>query len=454
MAKILLIDDEIDICNTMSMILEFEGYGVRFFTNPTEGYDEALSNLYDLIILDISMPGLNGLELLKRLNEAHVTSTVMFMTAHGSIENAVKATRLGAFDFLEKPVDREKLLISVRNAVDQSKLRKNISELESHADIDESIVGNSSKIKEILSLIERVAPTDVRVLISGENGTGKELVARAIHKNSTRNNKPFVEVNCAAIPNELIESELFGHEKGAFTGAMQQRAGKFELADTGTLFLDEIGDMSLQAQAKVLRAIEDGKIERVGGSKKIDVDVRIVSATNKNLIEMIKSGEFREDLFHRLNVIPVTVPPLRERPGDIPLLIKHFSVLISKKYKRKEPEFSSDAISLLQKLKWTGNIRELKNIIERVIILVNKPVINYHDIEFLVPSEKFTFDEMIEESNSFQDFKDKAEKAYIIKQLELHNWNVSKTAESLDIQRSHLYNKIKKFGLDREDING
>lgn len=454
MAKILLIDDEIDICNTMSMILEFEGYGVRFFTNPTDGYDEALSNLYDLIILDISMPGLNGLELLKRLNEAHVNSTVMFMTAHGSIANAVKATRLGAFDFLEKPVDREKLLISVRNAVDQSKLKKNISELESHADIDESIVGNSSKIKEILSLIERVAPTDVRVLISGENGTGKELVARAIHKNSIRNNKPFIEVNCAAIPNELIESELFGHEKGAFTGAMQQRAGKFELADTGTLFLDEIGDMSLQAQAKVLRAIEDGKIERVGGSKKIDVDVRIVSATNKNLIEMIKNAEFREDLFHRLNVIPVTVPPLRERPGDIPLLVKHFSVLISKKYKRKEPEFSPDAISLLQKLKWTGNIRELKNIIERVIILVNKPVINYHDIEFLVPSEKFTFDEMIEESNSFQDFKDKAEKAYIIKQLELHNWNVSKTAESLDIQRSHLYNKIKKFGLDREDING
>lgn len=454
MAKILLIDDEIDICNTMSMILEFEGYGVRYFTNPTDGYDEALSNLYDLIILDISMPGLNGLELLKRLNEAHVNSTVMFMTAHGSIENAVKATRLGAFDFLEKPVDREKLLISVRNAVDQSKLKKNISELESHADIDESIVGNSSKIKEILSLIERVAPTDVRVLISGENGTGKELVARAIHKNSIRNNKPFIEVNCAAIPNELIESELFGHEKGAFTGAMQQRAGKFELADTGTLFLDEIGDMSLQAQAKVLRAIEDGKIERVGGSKKIDVDVRIVSATNKNLIEMIKNAEFREDLFHRLNVIPVTVPPLRERPGDIPLLVKHFSVLISKKYKRKEPEFSPDAISLLQKLKWTGNIRELKNIIERVIILVNKPVINYHDIEFLVPSEKFTFDEMIEESNSFQDFKDKAEKAYIIKQLELHNWNVSKTAESLDIQRSHLYNKIKKFGLDREDING
>jgi DNA-binding NtrC family response regulator len=298
-------------------------------------------------------------------------------------------------------------------------------------------------------MIDKVAPLDTRVLITGENGTGKELVARAIHTNSERKNNPFIEVNCAAIPNELIESELFGHEKGSFTGAVQQRIGKFELANTGTIFLDEVGDMSLQAQAKVLRAIEDSKIERVGGGKKIDVDVRIIAATNKKLVEEIANGNFREDLYHRLNVIPINIPPLRERLEDIPILIKHFVNDITNKHKKASVNFSADAIQFLKGLNWSGNIRELKNIIERIIIIVDKKEIAKSDIEFLFTTGQSSMDDIIEDSNTFQDFKEKAERAFILKQLKINNWNISKTAETLEIQRSHLYNKMKKYGIEK-----
>jgi transcriptional regulator with GAF, ATPase, and Fis domain len=286
-------------------------------------------------------------------------------------------------------------------------------------------------------------------LITGENGTGKELVARAVHKKSLRKDKPFIEVNCAAIPNELIESELFGHEKGSFTGAVSQRIGKFELANKGTIFLDEVGDMSPQAQAKVLRAIEDGKIERVGSGKKIDVDVRIISATNKDLLEEIEKNNFREDLYHRLNVIPIHIPPLRERKEDIPILVEAFSKEITTRHKKPPVKFLESAMKLMQEMSWSGNVRELKNMIERIIIIIDKKEIERNDLELLLKPGQATMDDIIDESNSFQEFKEKAERAFIIKQLNENNWNISKTAELLDIQRSHLYNKMKKYGIEK-----
>jgi DNA-binding NtrC family response regulator len=397
------------------------------------------------------MPEMNGFEVLKKVKENNSPISVIIISAHGSIENAIKATKLGAFDFIEKPIDREKLLISVRNAVGQSNLINENKEIKKSLENEEVILGNSKAINGILEIIDRVAPIETRVLITGENGTGKELVAKALHKKSSRNDKAFIEVNCAAIPNELIESELFGHEKGSFTGAFQQRIGKFELANKGTIFLDEIGDMSLQAQAKVLRAIEDSKIERVGGAKKIEVDVRIIAATNKNLKEEIEKGNFREDLFHRLNVIPIHIPPLRERTDDIPILVEHFTKEILNKHKKPLIQFSQDAIKYFQGLQWSGNIRELRNTVERIIILVDNKIISKKDIEFLFSSDQTSLGDIIDTSNSFQEFKEKAEKAFIVKQLNANDWNISKTAEILEIQRSHLYNKIKKYGIEKEE---
>ncbi|GAB1348966.1 sigma-54 dependent transcriptional regulator [Ignavibacteriales bacterium] len=449
MPRILIVDDEPGIRESIAMILDYEGYQTESAENGERALAFIKDDKFDAVLLDINMPGMDGFQTLRLIKEIDKNLNVVIISAYGSLDNAIKATKNGAFDFLEKPVDREKLLITVRNASETAILKKEFETIKKEIDAPSPILGVSSQITTILEIIKKVAPTDARILILGENGTGKELVARAIHTGSPRSSMQFVEVNCAAIPNELIESELFGHEKGSFTGAMNQRTGKFELADKGTLFLDEIGDMSLQAQAKVLRAIEDGKIERVGGSKKIPVDVRLVSATNRDLPEMIAKGEFREDLYHRLNVIPVRVPPLRERVEDIPILVQHFAKEIATKHKKPVPVFADDAITLLKKLKWTGNVRELRNIIERIIILANSPIIKLADIDFLLPVEKVSIDDLISGSSSFQDFKDKAEKAYILRQLEITNWNISKTAEDLDIQRSHLYNKLKKYGIEK-----
>lgn len=451
MKPVLIIDDEREICDSINMILEYEGYAVDSTTSASEGLKKFSEQDFSAVLLDIQMPEMNGFEVLKKIKEIKPSASVIIISAHGSVENAIKATRLGAFDFLEKPIDRDKLLISVRNATEQATLKEENEEIKKTFVGEGEILGKSKAIQKILELIDKVAPLETRVLITGENGTGKELVARAIHKKSERKDKPFIEVNCAAIPNELIESELFGHEKGSFTGAVSQRIGKFELANKGIIFLDEIGDMSLQAQAKVLRAIEEGRIERVGGGKKIEVDVRIIAATNKNLLEEIHKGNFREDLYHRLNVIPIHVPPLRERVEDIPILVEHFCKEITTKHKKPTVRFTDDAIKILQTQPWTGNVRELRNIVERIIIIVDKREITAKDIDFLFAANQASLDNLIETSNSFQEFKEKAERAFILKQLKANDWNISKTAEILDIQRSHLYTKMRKYGIEKEE---
>ncbi len=449
MNSILIIDDQQEICDSLKMILDYENYDVDYSTSASEGLKKLSEKNYAALLLDIQMPEMNGFEVLNKIRQKNLVISIIIISAYGSLENAIKATKMGAYDFIEKPVDRDKLLISVRNAVQQYKLLTENIEIKKDFLGDGNILGHSKQIKNVLELIEKVAPLDTRVLITGENGTGKELVAKAIHSKSNRSDKPFVEVNCAAIPNELIESELFGHEKGSFTGASNQRIGKFELADKGIIFLDEIGDMSLQAQAKVLRAIEDGNIERVGGSKKIKVDVRIIAATNKNLLEEISKGNFREDLYHRLNVIPIHLPPLRDRREDIPILVEHFANIITKRYKKPPVKFKEDALRFLQELTWNGNVRELRNAVERLIILTDKTIIEQQDVESLYSINKSLYSDLIDSSNSFQEFKEKSEKAFILKQLNENDWNISKTAEALNIQRSHLYNKIKKYGIEK-----
>jgi len=450
MKSILIIDDEKEICESIKMILEYEDYEVDYTTDAIAGLKKLEYNTYNAMLLDIQMPEMTGFEVLKWLKENKIEISVIMISAYGNLENAIKATKLGAFDFIEKPIDREKLLISIRNAVGTSNLIKENKELRSTLLKEEIIIGESKEIKSVIELVERVAKTDSRVLITGENGSGKELVARGIHRNSKRSDKELIEVNCAAIPNELIESELFGHNKGSFTGAIKDRIGKFEQANGSTLFLDEIGDMSLQAQAKVLRAIEDGVITKVGGTSKINVDVRIVSATNKDLRNEIKDGNFREDLFHRLNVIPIKVPPLRERKSDIPLLTKYFTKSICDHNKFALKEFTNEALEVLNNYNWSGNVRELRNIIERIVIMIPNTTIEKEDVISLLPNIEQKADNLIDISNSFQEFKEKAEKAFIVKQLEINNWNISKTAEVLDIQRSHLYNKMKKYNITKE----
>ena len=451
MKSILVVDDDKAIRNTLRMILEYEKFDVQFAEDGPSALTQVHATPFDLVLLDIKMAGMDGLKVLQKIKEFQPDLPVVMISGHGTIETAVEATKRGAYDFLPKPLDREKLLIVVRNAIDQKRLVTEYKRMKERVEGRDAILGESPKIKEVLALVERVAPTDARVFITGENGSGKELVAKAIHRLSRRADKLLVEVNCAAIPNELIESELFGHEKGSFTGATGQRIGKFELADGGTIFLDEIGDMSLNAQAKVLRALEEGKIERVGGNKQIAVDVRVIAATNKNLLELIKHNAFREDLYHRLNVIPIIVPPLRERRDDIPLLASAFAEDICQRNGMAHRTFSEDALRKLKSMEWSGNVRELRNIVERLVIMAPVGVIEASQIDQSMGGTKREVDDLLGAGGTFQDFKDRAEAAYIKKQLEEHGWNISRTAEALDIQRSHLYNKMKKFGLTRGD---
>lgn len=374
MSKILIIDDEPAICESMQESLEFEGYDVQTATDPRKGQQMALDNHFDLIISDVKMPGIDGIELIHNLREQGIDSTICMMSAHGNVETAVKAIREGAFDFLEKPFMLDKLFVMVRNALERSALITETQHLKKKVHLKNQMIGESQAVKQVREMIERVAPTEARVLIMGENGTGKEVVARLIHEQSNRSKLPMVEVNCAAIPSELIESELFGHEKGSFTSAIKQRIGKFEQANKGTLFLDEIGDMSLSAQAKVLRALQENEITRIGSDKSIKVDVRVIAATNKDLRKEIQNGNFREDLFHRLSVIPIHVPALRERLEDIPLLVDYFNNQICDEQGWAIKRFTPEAIHALQQLPWTGNIRELRNVIERLIILCGNEI--------------------------------------------------------------------------------
>jgi DNA-binding NtrC family response regulator len=369
MPRILIIDDEKSIRYTLREILEYEKYEVEEAQDGEQGFDMLQKNTYDVVLCDIKMPKMDGLELLGKISEIGTSAEFIMISAHGNIETAVEATKKGAFDFIQKPPDLNRLLLTVRNALDKSKLVTETKILKKKVTKGSEIIGNSAAILKVKETIEKVAPTDARVLITGPNGSGKELVARGLHEKSNRSAFQLVEVNCAAIPSELIESELFGHEKGSFTSAIKQRIGKFEQADNGTLFLDEIGDMSLSAQAKVLRALQEHKITRVGGDKEIKVNVRVIAATNKNLQKEIEEGRFREDLYHRLSVILIQVPPLNDRKEDIPMLIEKFLQDIAEDYNAAPKRISSKAIELLKSLNWSGNIRELRNVVERLVIL-------------------------------------------------------------------------------------
>ncbi len=387
MKRILIIDDENSIRRTLRDILENEGYAIDDAPDGLEGLKLVKSNHYDVILCDIKMPKMDGLEVLDKILETNSDVPVVMISGHGNIDTAVDAIRKGAYDYISKPPDLNRLLVTIRNAFEKSNLVTETKILKKKVSKKYEMIGDSGSIKKIHEMISRVAPTDARVLITGENGTGKELVAHAIHENSQRSSAPLIEVNCAAIPSELIESELFGHEKGAFTSAIRQKKGNFELADGGTLFLDEIGDMSLSAQAKVLRALQESKITRVGGDKEINVNVRVIAATNKNLKKEIEKGNFREDLYHRLGVILIHVPSLNERKDDIPTLAKHFLQQICQEYGMPQKEFAADALKALQTIDWTGNIRELRNVVERLIILCDKKI-SAADVTMYVKAHK------------------------------------------------------------------
>jgi two-component system, NtrC family, nitrogen regulation response regulator NtrX len=450
MPNILLVDDEKAIRKTLREILEYEKYKVDEAEDGPSALEKIQNNQYDVVLLDIKMPKMDGLEVLEKAREVSPDTSYIMISGHGNIETAVEATKKGAFDFISKPPDLNRLLITVRNAMDKTSLVTETKILKRRVGNTREIIGESESIQKIKDTIERVAPTDARILITGENGTGKELVARWIHEKSNRNKSPLVEVNCAAIPSELIESELFGHEKGAFTSALKQRIGKFEQASGGTLFLDEIGDMSLEAQAKMLRALQENKITRVGGEKDITVDVRVIAATNKDLLEEVENKKFRLDLYHRLSVILIHVPSLNDRRSDVPLLAEKFIKEICEEYNVPRKTMLPKALQELENFNWTGNIRELRNVCERLVILCGDKITE-EDLQNYVtkPSTKRTTTDIFEQFKDFHEFKEHFEKLFIQHRLKANDWNISKTADELNIQRSHLYNKIEKFELKR-----
>lgn len=452
-ADILIIDDEEGILKTLSGILTDEGYQVQTCSGGEEAFQRVQSDPPRLILLDIWMPRMDGIETLQKIKELYPQQTVVMMSGHGSIESAVKAIKLGAYDYIEKPLSLEKVVILIRHAMTEQKLGEENSRLRNQMEKKWQMVGSSSAMKRLKEQIRLAAPTHSRVLVSGENGTGKELVARAIHAVSPRASFPFVEINCAAIPETLIESELFGHEKGAFTGADSLKKGSFELADRGTLFLDEIGDMSLATQAKVLRVIQEQRFQRVGGTKIISVDIRLISASNKDLPEEIKKGNFREDLYYRINVIPIKTPPLRDRREDIPELIDYFLNELIKEQGLKRKNISREALEKLKGLEWKGNVRELRNFIERLLIMTDHPQITETDILGLaspgINSPTAAKDgESYSPSPSLKDARTLFEKNYILDQLNANEWNIIKTADALEIERTHLYRKMKLLGIE------
>ena len=447
---ILVVDDEKSIQQSLEGILTDEGFDVHSESSGARALERIDEVMPDLILLDIWMPGMDGIETLIKMKETYPNLKVIMMSGHGTIETAVKATKLGAYDFIEKPLSLEKVLLSINNALHNYQLEEEISFLKERDKGRYRITGDSRAINEMKEQIKIVAPTNAWVLIVGENGTGKELVAHTIHSMSKRGNKPMVEVNCAAIPEELIESELFGHEKGAFTGATVMKKGKFDLAHEGSLFLDEIGDMSLKAQSKTLRILQEQKFSRVGGSRTIHVDVRVIAATNKDLEKEIEKGRFRDDLYYRLNVVPIRVPPLRERIEDIPALVKDFMTSIYMEANLEAKEFSNEAIEVLKKYHWPGNVRELKNLVERLIIMSPNDVIRAIDIPQPFNQEPGAAEkqELFITEDSFRDARAQFEKAFIAKKLREFKGNISQTAEAIGLERSNLHKKIKMYGLE------
>ncbi len=452
--RLLIADDEQGVRAALGQLLEYEGHEVRAVASGSEALKTYESWRPHVVFLDVKMSGIDGLETLKRLRAFDPAALVIMISGHGTIQTAVEATQLGAYDFLEKPLDTDRILVTLRNALRHARLQDENVRLREKIESRHQIVGKSAAIRALIERLERVGPTNARVLITGENGTGKELVARAIHALSARRDGPFIEVNCAAIPSELIESELFGHLKGSFTGAIADRAGKFEQAAGGTLFLDEVGDMSLSAQAKVLRVLEDGVVTRIGGAKPVSVDVRVIAATNKRLEEEIAAGRFREDLFYRLNVLPIAVPALRERREDIPLLVAHFVQQLSTQEGMAPRAIGDDAVARLGEREWPGNVRELRNTVERLLILAAGPRVTAAEVDRLLGPRAGGGEPGIgalASCKTFDEFKDMAERAFLLAKLREHDWNVSETARLLDMPRSNLYKKIERYRLSRAD---
>ena len=469
--RILVIDDEGAIRDSLRMILEYEDYQFVGAATGQEGIAAVQRERPDLVLLDIKMPGMDGLEVLRKLHALDETLPVVMISGHGTTATAVEAIRSGAVDFLDKPLSSERVIVTLQNALRQSELRSENRELKLAMESKYEIVGQSPSLRKVLEAVQRAAPTNATVMLLGESGVGKELVARTIHRNSPRAGQRFVQVNCAAIPEELIESELFGHEKGSFTGATEKQIGKFEQADRGTIFLDEIGDMSPKTQAKVLRVLQEQEVERLGSARTIKVDVRVIAATNKDLEEAISRGEFREDLFFRLNVIPIVVPPLRERREDIPQLVQHFARLTSEEHNLKPKKFEAAAMDALQRYRWRGNIRELRNTVERVLIMSPAEVVRHDDLPgeirsgesrvtpAAVPDTRVAAPATTAAAASagstppggtLREFKDAAERAYLVQKLRENNWNISKTAEVIDTPRSNLYKKLEQYGIKQE----
>jgi two-component system nitrogen regulation response regulator NtrX len=453
---ILVVDDEGDIRSSLRMILEYEGMEMVEAASGSECLNRVASYDPDVVLLDIKMPRMDGLEVLGVLQEREIRAPVVMISGHGTISTAVEATRLGAFEFMEKPLERDRVLLVIRNALEQNRLKSENADLRQSQEEKFRMVGASGSLKTIQDAIVRAAPTRAAVLITGESGSGKELAARAVHRNSTRAGQPFIRVNCAAIPEELIESELFGHVKGSFTGAVKDQVGKFVQADDGTIFLDEIGDMSLKTQSKVLRVLQDGEVEPVGAAKSLTVDVRVIAATNKDLAEEIRQGQFREDLFFRLNVIPIVIPSLRDRREDIPELVVWFTDLFCRENNFRQKTFTPQAMEVLCSLPWQGNIRELRNAVERLLIMTASDTIDASNI----PSGLGTMlgnrgatgpGQLVLEDQglSLQEFKEAAEKRYLQARLQEHGGNVAATAKAIQTPRSNLYKKLEAYDLQR-----
>jgi two-component system nitrogen regulation response regulator NtrX len=455
--RVLVIDDDTAIRDTMRMTLEYEGFECLTASSGAEGLAMAERESPDVVFLDIKMPGIDGLEVLSRLRSQSDTLPVVMVSAHGSTAAALEAGRLGAFRFIEKPLSKDYVLDAAREGVEVGALRRENRQMRSALEHQHQLVGTTAALTQVFDQVRRAAPTNATVLILGESGVGKELVARAIHRASLRAKERFVQVNCAAIPEELIESELFGHERGAFTGATDKQTGKFEMADRGTIFLDEVGDMSAKTQAKVLRVLQEGEVERLGSSRTQKVDVRVIAATNKNLEAEIAQGRFREDLFFRLSVIPIHVPPLRERLDDIPALVQHFVGQFARDNNRRPARFGPDAIQELRQAKWRGNIRELRNAVERLLIMTDRETVEAADVRRVVrfddggpaaPAVRIT--ESTARPGTLREFKEWSERAFLVEKLREHDWNISRTADVIDTPRSNLYKKLEQYAISQE----